>query len=71
MFDIYQWCSGVHPLDVPGYIRLYGSGKLFIVHNSPKDKFYGYLGFVQYCDRFGWMKGIYSKNGSSEDMEYN
>ena len=28
LFDIYQLCSGVHPLDVTGHIRLDGGGKI-------------------------------------------
>ena len=70
LFDLCQWCSRVHPIDVTGHILLAGSAKLIIAHNSPNEELYGAFGVGQYRTRFQRRKSIQTKNGSYDNTYY-
>ena len=38
LLDLYQWCSGVHPIGVPKHIRLYGGGKTSYIPQYPQGR---------------------------------
>ena len=71
LFDLYWWCSGVHPIDVPVHSFLDGGRKILVVHDSSNDELYGDFGVGHSCARFWRRKRIYPKNSSGNKMDYN
>ena len=71
LLDLYQWCSGVHPIGVPKHIRLYGGGKTSYIPQYPQGRVLRGPWCRKNYARFGRGKGIQPKNGSSDEMDYN
>ena len=70
LFGLYLLCSRVHPLSVPGHIRLDLWVNILVLHDSYKDDFSGAFSVEQPCARFLQSKIIWTKNISGDKIKY-